>query len=197
MTLVSVLHDEGADGNALGLTWMLSAAAPSTSYLMGSGNGVTTMAMNSSNTNTGGWGASAGRTTLNSTVLSNLTLIKARKVPYGPTYDSTSESVSYTTDKLWLMSYHEVYGAFNAWQKSNWSSAERPWTDAEGEQMDWFSANGVSTSNYSKLAGGSASRWLRSCGPSSSYFGFVGCSDGYPYSSFASSSRAVFPCFSM
>lgn len=204
MTLVSVLHDEDADGNALGLTWMLSAAAPSTSCLMGSGDGVTTMAMNSSTTNTGGWGASAGRTTLNSTVLSSLTesgltaLIKARKVPYGPTYDSTSESVSYTTDKLWLMSYHEVYGAFNAWQKSKWSGAERPWTDAEGEQMDWFSANGVSTSNYSKLVGGSTNRWLRSCYPSnSSSFGYVGCSNGNPYYGSASYSRAVFPCFSM
>ncbi len=204
MTLVSVLHDEDADGNALGLTWMLSAAAPSASYLMGSGNGVTTMKMNSSDTNTGGWGASAGRTTLNSTVLSNLTesgltsLIKARKVPYGPTYSSTSASVSYTTDKLWLMSYHEVYGAFNAWQKSSWSSAERPWTDAEGEQMDWFSANGVSTSNYSKLAGGSTNRWLRSCYPSySSNFGCVGYNGGNPTNSHASYSRAVFPCFSM
>ena len=203
MTLVSVLHDEDADGNALGLTWMLSAAAPSTSCLMGSGDGVTTMAMNST-TNTGGWGASAGRTTLNSTVLSSLTesgltaLIKARKVPYGPTYDSTSESVSYTTDKLWLMSYHEVYGAFNAWQKSKWSGAERPWTDAEGEQMDWFSANGVSTSNYSKLVGGSTNRWLRSCSPSySGGFGFVSCSNGYPNYGYASYSRAVFPCFSM
>lgn len=167
---------------------------------MGSGNGVTTMSMNSSKTNTGGWGASAGRTTLNSTVLSNLkesglaALIKARKVPYGPTYNSTSESVSYTTDKLWLMSYHEVYG-----NMSSYYTSAGAWINNEGGQMDWFAANGVSTSNCSKLAGSSALfRWLRSCYPGdNATFGFVYYGDGTPDYTYATSVSGVFPCFSM
>ncbi len=204
MTLVSVLHDEDADGNALGLTWMLSAAAPSASYLMGTDNGVAIMKMNSSSTNTGGWGASAGRTTLNSAVLSNLTesgltsMIRARKVPYGPTYNSTSASVSYTTDKLWLMSYHEVYGLITSSYSGSYDMTTYKYLANEGGQMDWFAANNVSQSSYSKLAGGSTNRWLRSCYPGgSSLFGNVYYSNGNPGNYYASNSRAVFPCFSM
>ena len=205
MTLVSVLHDEDADGNALGLTWMLSGGAVSEDALMGTGDGVDTMAMNSSNTNTDGWGASAGRTTLNSTVLSNLNesglsaLIKARKVPYGPTYISTSAFVSHTTDKLWLMSYHEVYGLVTSSYSDRYDMTRYKYLANEGGQMDWFSANNVSQSNFSKLVGGNTTRFLRSC---SSYivgnsFGTIYYGDGGPNYDSASYPKAVFPCFSM
>ena len=203
MTLIGVLHSTDANGKTLGLDFMMSKGAPTTSALMGTSDGVTTMVMNSSGVNTGGWGASDGRTTLNSTIYGNLAsdlkaVIRARHVPYGPTYNSTSSSVSYTDDNLWLLSYGEVYGAFNAWQKSEWTSEERPWIDNEGSQMAWFANAGVSTSNYSKLAGGSTYRWLRSCHPTgSSYFGRVYYSSGLPYYDYASFSRTVFPCFSI
>ena len=203
-TLVDVLHSHKTDGTSkLGLDFMVSAGAPSSSALMGAADGLTTMAMNSSNTNSGGWGSSAGRTTLNSTIYNNFpsdlrAVIQQRHVPYGPTYNSTSASVSYTDDYLWLLNYNEVYGAFNAWQKENWSSAERPWIDNEGGQLMWFKNAGVSTSNYSALAGGGTDRWLRSCYPNGdSRFGRVYCSDGSPNYGSASSSRVVFPCFSL
>ena len=205
MTLVSVLHDEDADGNALGLTWMLSGGAVSEDALMGTGDGVDTMAMNSSNTNTDGWGASAGRTTLNSTVLSNLNesgltaLIKARKVPYGPNCISISAFVDYTTDKLWLMSYHEVYGLVTSSYSDRYDMTRYKYLANEGGQMDWFSANNVSQSNFSKLVGGNTTRFLRSC---SSYivgnsFGTIYYGDGGPSYDSASYPKAVFPCFSM
>ena len=203
-TLADVLHSYKTDGTSkLGLDFMCSAGAPSSSALMGTSDGLTTMSMNSSNTNSGGWGSSAGRTTLNSTIYNNFpsdmrAVMQKRHVPYGPTYNSTSSSVSYTDDYLWLLSYNEVYGAFNAWQKENWSSAERPWIDNEGGQLMWFKNAGVSTSNYSALTGGSTYRWLRSCSPyGSSGFGLVYYDDGNPSSSGASISRAVFPCFSL
>lgn len=210
MTLVDVLHSTDGDGNKLGLDWMVSDTAPSKSNMMGTGNGITTMSMNSSNTNNGGWGSSAGRTTLNGTIYNNFpsdlkALIKARKVPYGPTYNSTSPSVSYTNDKLWLMSYSEVYGKdVDSWMVSQgWSStANHAWMGNEGEQMTWFKNAGIaangSSSNYSALIGGGTYRWLRSCYPgSSSYFGSVSYGNGSPNNGSASSSRAVFPCFSM
>ena len=203
-TLGDVLHSYKTDGTSkLGLDFFCSAGAPSSTALMGTSDGLTTMSMNSSNTNSGGWGSSAGRTTLNSTVYNNFpsdmrAVMQKRHVPYGPTYNSTSSSVSYTDDYLWLLSYNEVYGAFNAWQKENWSSAERPWIDNEGGQLMWFKNAGVSTSNYSALTGGSTHRWLRSCNPSGSgYFGYVNCSNGSPSNYHASHSRAVFPCFSL
>lgn len=197
MTLIGVLHSTNASGKTLGLDFMLSAGAPTTSALMGTSNGVTTMAMNSSDTNTGGWGASAGRTTLNSTIYSNLAsdltaVIRARHVPYGPTYNSTSSSVSYTDDNLWLLSYCEVYG-----NMSSYYTSAGAWINNEGSQMTWFANASVSTSNYSALAGGSANRWLRSCYPNgSSTFGYVN-SGGSADRSSASYSRAVFPCFSI
>ena len=203
-TLGDVLHSYKTDGTSkLGLDFFCSAGAPSSTALMGTSDGLTTMSMNSSNTNSGGWGSSAGRTTLNSTVYNNFpsdmrAVMQKRHVPYGPTYNSTSSSVSYTDDYLWLLSYNEVYGAFNAWQKENWSSAERPWIDNEGGQLMWFKNAGVSTSNYSALTGGSTGRWLRSCHPNDSdNFGSVNYSNGHPTRNTASNSRAVFPCFSL
>ena len=203
-TLGDVLHSYKTDGTSkLGLDFFCSAGAPSSTALMGTSDGLTTMSMNSSNTNSGGWGSSAGRTTLNSTIYNNFpsdmrAVIQKRHVPYGPTYNSTSSSVSYTDDYLWLLSYNEVYGAFNAWQKENWSSAERPWIDNEGGQLTWFKNAGVSTSNYSALTGGNTNRWLRSCRPDrSSYFGRVGYNGGIPHGYNASNSLAVFPCFSL
>ena len=209
MTLVDVLHSTDNSGNKLGLDWMLSGGAPSTSALMGTSNGITTMQMNSSNTNSGGWGSSAGRTTLNGSIYNNLpaelrNIIKARKVPYGATYNSIDSSVSYTNDKLWLMSYSEVYGkGVNGWMVTNgWFSGEHAWMDNEGDQLMWFKNAGVkatsSSSNYSALVGGSAYRWLRSCYPDhSGYFGSVYCGSGSPSNNGASNSCAVFPCFSI
>ena len=210
-TLVDVLHSYATDGaTKLGLDFMVSAGAVSTSAMMGTANGVTTMSMNSSNTNSGGWGSSAGRTTLNSTILNNFpsdlkAAIKTRHVPYCPTYNSTSATVSYTDDKLWLMSYSEVYGKdVDAWMVSQgwFSTANHAWMNNEGEQLTWFKNAGIaangSTSNYSALIGGNTNRWLRSCSPNSSgSFGGVYYGTGYPNDYSAGSSRAVFPCFSI
>ena len=200
-TLGDVLHSYKTDGTSkLGLDFFCSAGAPSSSALMGTSDGLTTMSMNSSNTNSGGWGSSAGRTTLNSTIYNNFpsdmrAVMQKRHVPYGPTYNSTSSSVSYTDDYLWLMSYSEVYGKdVDAWMVSQgwFSTANHAWMNNEGEQLTWFKNAGIaangSTSNYSALTGGSASCWLRSCGPNSS---------GRPGSGYASTSLAVFPCFSL
>lgn len=206
-TLVDVLHSYAIDGTTkLGFDFMVSTGTVSTSAVMGTANGVTTISMNSSDTNSGGWGSSAGRTTLNSTILDNFpsdlkAAIKTRHVPYGPTYNSTSPSVSYTDDKLWLMSYSEVYGKdVDAWMVSQewFSTANHAWINNEGGQLTWFKNAGVSTSNYSALASGDTNRWLRSCYPDGSrIFGSIYCGNGDPNGDYASNSCAIFPCFSI
>ena len=203
-TLGDVLHSYKTDGTSkLGLDFFCSAGAPSSTALMGTSDGLTTMSMNSSNTNSGGWGSSAGRTTLNSTIYNNFpsdmrAVMQKRHVPYGPTYNSTSASVSYTDDYLWLMSYHEVYGLITSAYSSSYDMNTYKYLANEGEQLTWFKNAGVTETNYSALIGGNTNRWLRSCFPDySSTFGGVYYGDGSPSNSYASSSRAVFPCFSL
>lgn len=216
-TLVGVLQAKAdGSGNKRGLQFMVSADAPSSTALMGTSNGVTTAAMNSSNTNSGGWGSSAMRTSLATSGGSIASLfasdlkdvIQPTYVPYNATYSATtSYTMSYTSDFMWLMSFAEVYGNAgmnDAFVNSWWGiSGSRPWMREEGEQFLWFADKGMygnssSDYNFTANAGGNTHRWLRSCSPyGSGYFGGVYYGSGYPSYSGASYSRAVFPCFSL
>ena len=216
-TLIGVLQAKAdGSGNKRGLQFMVSAGAPSSTALMGTSNGVTTSQMNSSNTNSGGWGSSAMRPKLATSSGAIATLfasdlkavIQNTYVPYNATYSATtSYTMSYTSDFMWLMSFAEVYGNAgmnDAFVNSWWGiSGSRPWMREEGEQFLWFADKGMygnssSDYNFTANAGGNTSRWLRSCYPGDgSYFGLVSCGSGFPYSHYASISRAVFPCFSL
>ena len=71
---------------------------------------LTSAGMNSSNTNSGGWGSCALRSTLNSTTYNSLSIknnIKQVQKEFIPTYNSASKSPS--SDYIWLLSCGEIW----------------------------------------------------------------------------------------
>lgn len=109
-----------------------------------------TKEMNTSNTSSGGWGASAMKQTCNSFTLDSAlsNVLVYCKIPYCGAY--TSASLSYdTSSKLFLPSYAEVYG--------NQSYSYEP-KSKEGSQFAYY-ANGGSKA---KAVSGAIGWWLRS-----------------------------------
>ena len=103
--------------------------------------------MNSTETNVGGWPASAMRTYVNTTVYSALpsdlqNVIATTTVVSG--HGSTSGEANFTSsDKLYLLSTKEVWGKDGTSNIINYDTAE-----AETRQLDYYKNNGVTTSNY-------------------------------------------------
>ena len=87
--------------------------------------------MNSSDTNSGGWGSSQMKTYLEGEVknLSNSSHIKEVKKTYIPTYSSTGTSIS--NDKLWLLSCSEVL-------KDGYNGGRGYATTTEGPQYAYY-----------------------------------------------------------
>ena len=145
----------------------------------------TTHNMNSSNTNSGGWGNPCGmKTWLNGLALDSdlASVITYGKLPYCATYDSSTMSYD-TTSKLFLPSYAEIFG--------NESYSYEP-KAKEGSQFAYYANGGSKIKNV----GSSASLWwLRSV---NSYNSFSFCyvySDGTAVMNYASSTFGVAPCF--
>ena len=119
---------------------------------------ITTHVMNSTNTNVGGWPASSMRSYLSTDIYNALpsvlqSAIIDTKVVSGHGY---SDSANFTsTDKLYLLSTAEV------WAQGFGSDAGRTNT----RQLDYYSAQGVTTSNYSgaikQINGSNYYWWLR------------------------------------
>jgi hypothetical protein len=196
--IIGICQDVKTDNTTAGLTFQTTHAL------------ATAQQMNASNSNLSGWGSTAMRTWLNDTVYnalpSDLTqyIVQVKKY-YGATYNSTSNTTTSTSDKLFLLSSRELY---------DYTNSSYPWYALEGtgsshnQQYQYYSYKGVTTSNYSLLAGmyldyngntpGSfACWWLRSVlGGSSSHFRYV-CSGGNYNGNYASYSGSVVPSFSL
>lgn len=120
-------------------------------------------AMNSSNTNSGGWGACALRSTLNNTTINSLEnkqYIKEVSKQYIATYYDTN-SVTTSNDKLWLLSCSEI------WNNAAIDRATYGYAKAkEGEQYKYYAnINAMSSDENTNLVkrnevGGNW--WLRS-----------------------------------
>ena len=129
--------------------------------------------MNSSSTNSGGWAATALRTTLNGTVYDSLSIknyIKAVNKQYLADYSSSTESTS--SDKLWLLSCGEIWD--NGYNGGNTRGYSR---STEGSQYKYYKSTLGSTAyntstNITKKPNASNSYywWLRS--PSYNYSGY-------------------------
>ena len=121
---------------------------------------ITTKAMNSTNTNVGGWPASELRTYVNGTIYNALPsdlqgVIADTTVVSG--HGSTSGEENFTsTDKLYLLSTKEVWNG----------GTEYDTAEAETRQLDYYANLGVTTSNYSgaikQYNGSNSYWWLRS-----------------------------------
>ena len=155
---------------------------------------VTSRQMNSNDTNTGGWPATKLRTYINSTMYDALPTelkeaIKNTKVVSG---HGTNDSANFTsTDKLYLLSSKEVYGKDGTSRVVDVDTAE-----AETRQLDYYHAQGVTTSNArgaSKQA--DAYWWLRTAYGSSgsSFFHIDNYGDWSGYSAFVT--LGVSPAF--
>lgn len=149
----------------------------------------TTYKMNSSNTNAGGWNDSAMRTETMPTLLSQLpadlqSVIK--QVKKKATAGGTSQSITTSTDKLFLLAMSEIYSATSI--KNSATSTIANYADAynaEGTQYEYYrnligDNNGGTTTNANlikKLSNGGGSAyawWLRSPHVSfSSHFRFI------------------------
>ena len=123
--------------------------------------------MNTSNTNVGGWRDSEMRTYANGAFFNSLSeelrnVIKSTKVVSG--HGSTTGETNFTTtDKIYLLSTHEV------WEDVTSNNRLKTYDTAYNNtrQLDYYRSKGVTTSNYSgakKTSPGSSSDsswWLR------------------------------------
>ena len=139
----------------------------------------TKYAMNSSNTNSGGWTSCAMRSTHLPAILALMpTEVQngIREVNKLTSAGSKSSIINTTADKLFLLSEIEIFGS-TTYSKSG-----------EGSQYAYYSAGNSKVKNFS----GSAFRWWERSpnGSDSTYFCYVS-SDGSANSGYASSSRGV------
>ena len=155
-------------------------------------------AMNSSNTNVGGWPATAMRTYLNGEFLAKLpsdlqSVIADTTVVSGHgSYDSSNFT---STDKVYLLSTKEVWvdGSSNAV-----SSIDTAYNSTR--QLDYYANNNVTTSNYSgaiKNYAESAAWWWLRAATSSGSGNFLGVhsSGAWSYAGADGTTGGVAPAF--
>ena len=153
-------------------------------------------AMNSTDTNEGGWPATAMRTYLNGEFLAKLpsdlqNVIANTAVVSG--HGSTSGETNFTsTDKIYLLSTKEVWG----------DDSDLPEFDtATGStrQLEYYANNNVTTSNYSGAikyyAGSGSAWWLRAAYSNLDTYFLAVASDGTLDTDFADNSYGVAPAF--
>ena len=157
-------------------------------------------AMNSSNTNVGGWPATAMRTYLNGEFLAKLPsdlqgVIADTTTTVVSGHGSTSGETNFTsTDNIYLLSPKEVWvdGSSNA--VSSYDTAYN-----STRQLDYYAKNNVTTSNYSgaiKYYAGSASAWWLRAAFSVYNYNFLRVhSDGSWVGTYARASYGVAPAF--
>ncbi len=152
---------------------------------------ITTHKMNSTMTNVGGWPATEMRQYLNGDIYNALPadlqgVIMNTKVVSG---HGRSDSANFTsTDKLYLLSTAEVCELIYGYDSGR---ATR--------QLDYYSAQGVTSSDYSgtiKQLNGSNSRWwLRAASSNNDYSFYIMPGDGYWDGNGASHTGGVSPAF--
>mgnify|MGYP004659223725 CR=1 FL=1 len=184
-------HDELAEpSKAYGSSTATGKAGISFEYV----DFLTSTGMNSSNTNSGGWNASALRGTLNGTTYSSMITtyhIKKVKKDYIPTYNVAS--TQQTEDYLWLLSCGEI------WDNGYGSNYKGYAITTEGKQYKYYKMNLGSTgySSSNNITKKSNYWWLRSpCYNNINYFCNVDISGNCAYY-YASEYYGVAPGFSI
>lgn len=168
--IVSFSHDDRADGSGkVGLTFGLKDCLN------------TTYQMNSSNTNSGGWGGCALRATLRGDIWNQLPsdlrdVIK--EVTKKTSAGGASEIINSISDTLFLFAEKEIFGS------------KQYSVDGEGTQYARFTA---SNTRIKKLNGSATHWWLRSPGSSFTYYFCAVDASGAAYYSSANGSIGV--CF--
>lgn len=152
-------HDELAEPTtAYGTSTATGKAGISFEYV----DFLTTAQMNSSNTNSGGWDASALRGTLNGTRYNSLSIknsIKKVKKEYIPTYNTVPSTMPTTDDYIWLLSCGEI------WDNGYNKGITRGYAIAtEGKQYKYYkmklgSTKFISDNNITKKPSASNPHW--------------------------------------
>ena len=158
---------------------------------------ITTHNMNSTGTNVGGWPATLMRTYVNNDIYNALPSELKNGIidTYVVSGHGSSDSANFTsTDKLYLLSTKEVWGKEGT---SNVVTADT--AEAETRQLDYYKAQGVTTSNYggAKKQYNSSNRtwWLRAASSNYSYIFYSVYTDGYWNYFSAYNSNGVAPAF--
>ena len=121
-------------------------------------NIITSRNMNSTGTNAGGWPATSMRTYVNNDIYNALPSELKNGIidTYVVSGHGKNDPANFTsTDKLYLLSTKEVWGKEGTSHVINYDT-----TDAYTRQLDYYKAQGVTTSNYSG-AKKNGSWWLR------------------------------------
>ena len=155
--------------------------------------------MNSTDKNVGGWPATAMRTYANGDFFNKLpsdlqSVIKSTKVVSG--HGSTTGETNFTsTDKIYLLSAHEVYEDGSSIPVSTYDTAYD-----NTRQLDYYANLGVTTSNYSgaikKINGSNYNWWLRGAASDNhiSFF-FVSASGRWGYNAVYATDIGFAPAF--
>ncbi|WP_165253505.1 DUF6273 domain-containing protein [Adlercreutzia sp. ZJ304] len=137
--VIGILHDNLADGSGkAGLTFQVGLVDPTTGdqHIAGVGR------MNETNTNSGGWGQSTLRASMNEedgefyseNLHSDLKSLAATvNKEYGAVYNSQNPYVDISQDQFFIPSYYELFGAVCS-QYSNYQ-----WIFKEGYQYEYYS----------------------------------------------------------
>lgn len=154
---------------------------------------ITTRKMNSTNTNVGGWPATSMRTYVNNDIYNALPSelkngIIDTTVVSG---HGSSDSANFTsTDKLYLLSTKEVWGS----NPGGYDTAT-----AETRQLDYYKAQGVTTSNYGgaikRYNGSNSYWWLRAATSNTSYAFYNVITTGDWDNNYAYNTYGVAPAF--
>ena len=162
---------------------------------------ITTNVMNSTNTNVGGWPASAMRTYVNTDIYNALpTELKNGIIDITVVsgHGSTAGEANFTsTDKLYLLSTHEVWEDVDGNTSSGIDRYDTAY--ANTRQLDYYKGLNVTTSSYSGAIkqnnGSNAWWWLRSAYSNYTYDFYDVLSNGYDSLNPARNDGGVSPAF--
>ena len=163
---------------------------------------ITTHNMNSTNTNVGGWPTSSMRTYVNSDIYNVLpTALKDAIIDTSVVsgHGSTSGETNFvTTDKLYLLSTHEVWEDVDGNTSSGLDYYDTAYNSTR--QLDYYIGLNVTTSSYSgaikKNGNSNTNWWLRSAYPYYTYnFHGVGDDGDYDNYNVAGYTHGVSPAF--
>jgi len=140
--------------------------------------------MNSSNTNAGGWPASSMYNYLNETIFNRLPeelkaagMIINTKAISGHGNQSGATNYISTNDKLYLLSYVEIWGT--NYEKDSVKLQENTVTDGT-RQLEYYGTNSRTTIKRTQT-GSSLAWWLRSACGTSSFLAVIGANEVYDY----------------
>ena len=153
---------------------------------------IATRNMNSTNTNVGGWPATSMRTYVNNDIYNALPSELKNGIidTYVVSGHGPSDSANFTsTDKLYLLSTKEVWGKEGTSNAINYDT-----TDAYTRQLDYYKAQGVTTSNYSG-AKKNGDWWLRAANSNDSYYFYKVNTNGGQSDYIAGFTTGVAPAF--